>query len=151
VLSQNNITPSQFGKAMRNLLVEGRGKHRNIMIVGPTGCGKTFLSKPLNLFFKAFCNPGNDKYAFMNAVESEVIVLNVTFQHHKIISAMFVWKRTRQFLRQARVPSPIKASATAEMMAWQPWNVFKFTKQIPKEDQKEISPYARCFALLVLR
>jgi len=81
---------------------------------------------------------------------NEVIVLNVTFQHHKIISAMFVWKRTRQFLPQARVPSPIKASATAEMMAVR-WNVFKFTKQIPKEDQKEISPYARCFALLVLR
>jgi len=74
VLSQNNITSSQFGKAMRTLLVEGRGKHRNIMIVGPTGCGKTFLLKPLKLLFKAFCNPGNDKYAFMNAVESEVTI-----------------------------------------------------------------------------
>jgi len=42
VVSQNNITPSQFGKAMRTLLVKGRGKHNNIMIVGPTGCGKTF-------------------------------------------------------------------------------------------------------------
>jgi len=57
VLSQNNITPSQFGKAMRNLLVEGRGKHRNIMIVGPTGCGKTFLSKPLNLFLRLSATP----------------------------------------------------------------------------------------------
>ena len=47
VLQLNNISPFVFADAMSDLLAHGRGKFRNIMIVAPANCGKTFLLKPL--------------------------------------------------------------------------------------------------------
>eukprot|EP00112_Aurelia_sp_Birch-Aquarium-sp1_P016937 Seg3882.1 transcript_id=Seg3882.1/GoldUCD/mRNA.D3Y31 product="hypothetical protein" protein_id=Seg3882.1/GoldUCD/D3Y31 len=40
---QNRINVDLFSYALRELLIKGRGKWRNLMIVGPANCGKTFL------------------------------------------------------------------------------------------------------------
>ena len=46
VLVNNKVHPILFAAAIRNLLTLGRGKYRNVMIVGVTNCEKTFLFKP---------------------------------------------------------------------------------------------------------
>ena len=88
VLSQNKIHSVVYVSAIRDLLVKGRGKNRNIMIVGPANCAKTFLFKQLQTMFKAFSNPSNDKYAWIGAEDAEVIFLN----DFRWISEMVAWK-----------------------------------------------------------
>jgi len=50
---------------------------------GPRVAVKPFIETP-ETAVKAFCNPGNDKYAFMNAVESEVKGFSHSFEVFKI-------------------------------------------------------------------
>ena len=76
VLRQNSIPPYVFAEALRDLLTKGRGEFRNILLLGPTNCGKTFLLLPLDKIFKAFFNPANNKYVWIGAEESEIIFLN---------------------------------------------------------------------------
>ena len=45
------------------------------MVVGPANCGKTFVLKPLEHIYHAFCNPANDKYTCVHADQAEVILL----------------------------------------------------------------------------
>ena len=42
VLCQNGFTAEGFGVSLYDLLANGRGKYRNIIVIGPTNCGKTF-------------------------------------------------------------------------------------------------------------
>ena len=62
VFDRNQIHSVAFAEAVRNDLVEGRGKKRNIILLGPANCGKTFLFAPLQHMFKTFSNPSDDKY-----------------------------------------------------------------------------------------
>ncbi len=59
LLRNNHVNAYLFAGAMRELLEKGRGKHHNIMIVGPANCGKTFILNPLNDLFETFTNPAN--------------------------------------------------------------------------------------------
>ena len=76
VLNDNDVHLIEFGKAVKDLLVNGRGKYRNIMITGPANCGKTFLLSPLQDIFDTFCNPAQNKFAWLGAESKEVIFLN---------------------------------------------------------------------------
>ena len=75
VLKQNNQHPYVYAAAMRDLLINGRGNFRNIMIIGPANCGKTFMLKSLELIYDVFSNPANDKYTWVGADTAEIIVL----------------------------------------------------------------------------
>ena len=46
VLRNNKVHPFVFAAALRDL-INGRGKFRNLLIIGPANCGKTFMLKPL--------------------------------------------------------------------------------------------------------
>ena len=48
VLTNNRIHPVIFAAAIRELIEKGQGKFRNLMIIGPANCGKTFLLAPLH-------------------------------------------------------------------------------------------------------
>ena len=48
ILQRNSISDADFTEAVRNLLVKGRGKYRNILLKGPANRGKTFILNPLN-------------------------------------------------------------------------------------------------------
>jgi len=61
---------------MRQALRKGRQKNNNVLITGPTNCGKSFLLNPLEIVFKAFVNPANGKYAWIGLDECEVAYLN---------------------------------------------------------------------------
>ena len=71
VLVNNKIHPILFASAIRELLIKGRGKFRNIIITGPASFGKTFLLKPLENIYKCFLNPAKDKYAWVGAAEAK--------------------------------------------------------------------------------
>ena len=76
VLRNNEIHEILFAAALRELLEKGREKHRNVKLIGPRDCTKTFLLYPLRNVFRAFTNPAYDKYAWVETVENEVIFLN---------------------------------------------------------------------------
>ena len=178
VLQLNSINPFVFADAMRDLLARGRGKFCNVLIVGPANCGKTFLLKPLEIIFRAFTNPANDKYAWVGANQAEVVVL----QDFRWSSEIISWKDLLFLLEgeNVKLPSPKKQFTTevcintdiptfatskakiefvgkhntrddreTEMMDVR-WNIFGFTRRIPQADQKIITPCSRCFTELVL-
>ena len=75
VLRNNNLHPFVYAAAMRDLLLNGRGKFRNLMIIGPANCAKTFMLKPLESIYVVFSKPANNKYGWVGADSVEVIVL----------------------------------------------------------------------------
>ena len=77
VLRKNAIHPVVFASALHKLLLEGRGKYRNILITGPANCAKTFILSPVSKVFKdTLISPSLTKYAWIGADETEIIFLN---------------------------------------------------------------------------
>ncbi|CAB4031920.1 Hypothetical predicted protein, partial [Paramuricea clavata] len=64
ILMRNNIEISEFVGAVRLLLEKGRGKYRNILVTGPSNCGKTFILNPLNVIYDTFSNPASTSFAW---------------------------------------------------------------------------------------
>ncbi len=132
VLVNNKVHPILFAAAVRELLLLGRGKYRNVMIVGPTNCGKTFLLRPLELIFKIFSNPAADRYAWVGAEHAEIIFLNDLRWSKELIewksfllllegdrvnlpapsAPTFASVKIRQYLQPQRVSSGIEATTT---------------------------------------
>ena len=63
VLCQNKIIVYMFFAAVRQLLQKRRQKKMNILLVGPTNCGKSFLLNLLELIYKTFVNSATGRYA----------------------------------------------------------------------------------------
>ena len=178
VLTNNRIHPLVFAQALRDLLEKGRGKFRNVLIVGPANCAKTFLLTPLTKIFETSSNPANDKYAWLGAELAEIIFLN----DFRWTPEMIAWKELLLLLESQSVhlPSPKnhyshdicidsdtpifatsksrityigKYNATDEieneMMAVR-WRVFDFFYQIPAQNQLQLTPCGKCFSDLVL-
>lgn len=180
VLQQNNVPLEEFAAALRELLERGRGKHRNILITGPKDCAKTFILKPIKEVFpnQVFNNPGNDKYSLANCVHKKIIFLNDFRWNKEVISwrdFLLLLEGEPVHLPTPRnhfrhdvcleADTPIFATSIApivfkesyngrnivedEMMAAR-WKMFKFTKEIPKPEQRECEPCPYCFSRLVL-
>ena len=64
-----------YADAIRDLLINRRGKFRNVMTTGPTNCGKTFILKPLKTIYNAFSDPAREKYAWVGVDKEEEIIL----------------------------------------------------------------------------
>lgn len=76
ILERNGINRKAFTDSVKLLLEKGRGKNRNILIVGPANCGKTFLLNPLTNIFNVFLNPATSTFAWVGAEQAECIFLN---------------------------------------------------------------------------
>ncbi len=76
ILEHNRIDVLTYAKSMRVLFEKGRGKRRNIMLVGPKDSGKTFLMDPIRFIFKTFLNPADDKYTWQDAEHCEAMFFN---------------------------------------------------------------------------
>ena len=177
VLKNNKIHPVVFASALKDLLTKGRGKFRNVMLVGCSCSGKTFLLDPLCILFKAFVNPASDKYAWVGAEESEVIYLN----DFRWTSTLISWRDflllveghivhlpvpKNQYSSDVCIDTDVPIFATSsnpivyygrngqideretEMMSVR-WRVFEFTRKMPQEEQKDLPPCSRCFGELV--
>ena len=178
VLINNKIHPVVYAMAMKQLLECGRGKYRNLLLVGPTNCGKTFLLSPLGLLFHTFANPASDKYAWVGADNAEVILLNDLRWSRELIewkSFLLLLEGDRvnlpapknHFAKDVCIDSDVPVFATSkgiityrgpynaedavesDMMASR-WKVFHFNQSIPEDEQKVIPRCPRCFASLVL-
>ena len=76
VLGSNGFHPKLFVVRVRTFLSKWRGKVRNVIIAVPAKCGKTLLLRPLEVIFKTFSDPANEKCGWVGADKVEVIFLN---------------------------------------------------------------------------
>ena len=166
-----------FAEACKELLEKGRGKYRNIMIIGPANCGKTFLLNPLNTIYRTFSNPATSTFAWVGAEQSEVIFLN----DFRWSPSILPWHDMLLLLegQQVHLPAPKSYFARdpvfdsdapvfctgkhqlvfvrggtiderkTEMMAAR-WRLFNFFHQIPQEDQRNVPSCAHCFGCFIL-
>ena len=177
VLRNNKLHPFVFAEALKTLKIKGLGKHRNVIVIGPANCGKTFLFRFMEKLFKVFCNPAEYKYAWVKVVDAEMIFLS----DFRWCKEMISWKEMLLLLEGQPVhfpapknhywkdvcllsDTPVVATSKSrvvferngksgevenEMMKAR-WKVFEFTHQIPYHEQKEVEPCGRWFSELVL-
>ena len=157
-----------------------RQKNNNIMLVGPTNCGKSFLLNPLELIFKSFVNPWNGKYAWVRIDECEIVYLNdfcwsqgliawndfllllegqtVHLNHPKNMYATDL-----VITRDNTLPIFATGKSLIEYIrrynTWDEresdmmatrWKVFTFYYQIPMSQAKHIPPCPHCFRKLAI-
>lgn len=180
VLSLNGIEVASFASYIFDLLAQGRGKFRNLMIYGKTNCAKTFMLKPLKCIFgdRLFDNPANDKYAWVGADKAEVILL----QDFRFCREAITWKDLLLLLEgeTVKLPAPknhfatdvvissdvpIFATSKAPLVFKGPysvederetdmmnsrWRMIRFKHAFEEKDQKNVEPCGSCFARLVL-
>jgi len=178
VLSNNGITHNSFASAVKDLLVKGRGKYRNVMVNGPANCGKTFLLNPLNTIYNTFTNPATSSFAWVGAETAEVLFLNDFRWSPQVLA----WHDMLLLLEGQTVHLPAPKCHYAkditfnsdtpifctgkqeiifvrggnvderesEMMRCR-WKVFRFNYQIPEDEQINVPACPRCFAQLILK
>ena len=180
MLRQNNFNVNVFADAVREAIIKGRQKNNNIMLVGPTNCGKSFLLNPLELIFKTFMNPASGKYAWVDLGDKEVAFLNDFRWTPEIIQ----WEELLNLLegQTVHLPRPknmfssdlcIARTNTIPIFATgkEPikyigkyntscdretdtmttmWKYFTFTHQIPVHEAKQLSPCPHCFSVLIM-
>jgi len=176
ILKNNKM--NLYSGAMRQALRKGRQKNNNVLITGPTNCGKSFLLNPLEIVFKAFVNPANGKYAWIGLDECEVAYLN----DFRWSPEMITWSDFLLLLegQTVNLPRPknlyasdmrIDRSNTIPFFATSKgpieyvgkfnvrderetdmmssrWLTICFEKQI--EEPKHVEPCAKCFSKLVM-
>ena len=76
ILLSNEVRLHVFANRVHTLYSKGRGKLRNLIVVGPTNCGKNLLLFPSEIIFKTFLDPANEKYGCVGVTTVELIVLN---------------------------------------------------------------------------
>lgn len=177
ILSSNDICHLEFARIMRKALKDGRRKGTNVMICGPTNCGKSFLLDPLEISFHAFVNPANNRYCWVGLEEAEVVYLNDFRWSPEMISwsdfllllegstvhlprPRNVFTTDLRIDRKNNVPffatskTPIEfrkfnlLDEVETKMMDSRWHVFKVTRNITNPIY--MPPCSRCFARLVL-
>ena len=162
-----------YAQAIVDLFVHGRSKYRNIMIVGPANCGKTFILQPLSLIFNCFQNPASTSFAWVGADEAEIIILNdlrwntqlITWNNFLLLlegqpvhlpapkshfsKDILLTKDTPLFATSSETVTLVKngilLQKETEMMSVR-WKIYNFFYQIPENEQVEIQPCGHCFA-----
>ena len=110
LLARNNINRYVYADAMRAALEKGRGKDRNIYLVGPGNTGKTFLLKPmLKIYPEAFSNPASSHFSWIGAEEATLILLNDYRWHTKKNGGNIEWGSLLNLLEgfETNLPAPM--------------------------------------------
>ena len=176
-IERNGVEESYFAEQVYELLDKGRGKYRNIMIVGVANCGKTFLLDPLNVIYETFSNPASTSFAWVGAEKAEILFLN----DFRWTPSVIQWHDFLLLLEGQLVHLPAPKSHYAKDIAFTVdtpifatgknpivfvkngaldeketemmnvrWKIFRFHAQIPQEKQKQLLPCGKCFATLIL-
>ena len=177
-LHKNHIHEVVFADAIRNLLIIGRSKFNNIMIIGDSNTAKSFILQPLDKIFDCFLNPAVDKYAWVGVNKKECILL----QDFEFTDKLISWKTFLLMLEGAKVhlPAPKNQHAKDEFfesdipifatsgkkiekldrynrldnqatgMMDTRWKYIKFSYEFSEEEQIPIEPCGVCFSKLVL-
>lgn len=75
-LEVNQISVTDFASAVLTLIKIGRSKGRNILLIGRTNCGKSFLLRPLERVYNSLSNPATNTFSFSDVINKEVIFLD---------------------------------------------------------------------------
>lgn len=177
VLQRNGVSREFFANTVHELLVKGRGKYRNIMIIGPANCGKTFILNPLTSIYNTFCNPATGSFAWIGVEKAECIFLNDFRWSPQVIP----WQDLLLLLEGQVVHFPAPKTHFAkdidfhldtpifctsknaivfikngmiddretEMMRVR-WTIIQLNHQIPREQQRHVPSCSKCFANLIL-
>ena len=76
ILTKNGFSRPEFSKWVMDALKYGRGKNRNLYLMGGTNSGKTFLLSPLTQIFDAFTTPSEGTFNWVGVIDKEIIFLN---------------------------------------------------------------------------
>ena len=113
VLKKNNINKYAYADAIRTLLDKGRGKHRNIILVGEHDCAKTFLLDPLTTVFPhTFSNPASSGFSWLGVDTAQTILLNdFRWKPLSIKGGVIEWDTFLRMLEGAEtnLPAPMNA------------------------------------------
>lgn len=175
-LHRNSISPEEYSSSLIRLLTLGRGKHRNILHVGPSNCGKSFLLQPLKLIYESFENPATCTFNWIGVDEKELIILN----DFRWSSNLIPWEQLLQLLEgdtvnfpapknisakdiSLKADTPVVATSSDEIsfiksnilnerqttMMANRWKKFQFTVSMREEEIKECNPCKACYARFV--
>ena len=179
VLHLNKIPIATYATAMKEAIIKGRGKRRNIFLAGEQDCAKTFMLEPLKAIFgdKLFQNPTNHKYSWWGADKAICMLWN-DFRFNR---DMITWDNLLRLLEgdSVKLPAPkniqvedITISSDVAIFATGKevptykgtynsscgvesammrvrWKVFNLTHIFPEEVQKDVPPCPKCFSFLV--
>lgn len=169
ILVKKGISPVFFSTAMKELLLKGCGKNRNLLITGNVNCGKKFLLNPLTVIYDILCNPGTGSFTWVGVDKAECIFLNDFWW----CSQLLPWDDLLLMLEGHVVHLPdislvghtqicctgksphifikngVIDHVETDMMAAR-WLHTRLHHQIPQDQQREIPQCAKCFSLLIL-
>ena len=177
ILHNNSISLEFFRTAVKDLLVNGRGKYKNIMLTGPANFGKTFLLNPLTTINNIFSNPATGTFAWVGVDKAECIFLNDFHWSPQLVpwhdfflllegQTVHLPAPKSHFSKDIAVKSDTPIFCTTkypilflkngvldqletEMMKVQ-WNLFELSYVIPRESQRVITSCWKCFSDLIL-
>ena len=177
ILEENGIGVELFRTAVNELLLRGRGKNRNLLLTGPTNCGKSFLLNPLKVVYRTFCNPATGTFAWVGVENAECILLNDFRWSAQIIpwhdlllmlegdvvhlpapkthySTDICLQRDTPIFATGKGPliyvkNGVIDQQETDMMSSR-WRILKLHHQISREAQREIPPCRTCFSKLVV-
>lgn len=170
IIDGNGMRRCEFASSIFKALKEGRKKDNNIMLVGPSNIGKTFLLKPLCKIFKVFANPATTTFAWVGAELADIVFLNDFRWSEKVMA----WADILNMLEGCPVHIAAPKSHYSQDILWQcdtpifctsstiirkydngrlnemetemmstRWRVFKFTN--PIANPRDIKPCVKCF------
>ena len=73
---ERNGVAGAFQRQIYMALEKGRGKPRNIFLIGPTTCGKSWIIKPLSEIFRPYLIPDDGSHQLEAIFDCELIYLN---------------------------------------------------------------------------
>ena len=175
-LERNGYTAEEFGNSVFDLIKNGRGKNRNILIVGKSNCAKTFLLLPLKKLFRCFTAPTKGTFNWVGAEKSECVLLNDFRWSEKIIP----WGDFLNLLEGEDIHVPVPKTHFTEDPLWTAdtpifatskskirkyeggeidevetemmdsrWKVYMFKHQYTIDTVIKVEPCVRCFVELV--
>ena len=173
ILRLNKIPVDTYTQSVLAALTLGRGKFRNILHIGSTNRGKTFLVKPLKVIYSAFENPSRASFNWLGVDLAEIIILN-DFRWGKDV---LPWEQLLNLLEGETVKfeapknqyahdiklthdTPIFATGRSQIefkggvveaeqenkMMRTRWKVIEFTHEFTEDAQIECKPCKHCYA-----
>lgn len=176
-LSLNNISKVEFAANILDLLEKGRGKKRNILLVGNSNCGKTFLLKPVTKIFQTFQTPATSTFNWVGAEKAECVFLNDFRWSERLIpwsdflnllegEPIHVPAPKTHFAQDAlwTADTPIFATSKSKIRKYERgqideietemmdsrWKVYVLKHQFSRENTVDIAACPKCFAEMVL-
>ena len=101
ILSKNGLDGT-FQEAVYSSLVSGRAKKRNLCLLGPADCGKSFLFKGLREVYRCYERPDGGTYQLEDLLDCEVVFLN-DFEYDTKAKDWMPWSYFKNFLEGGHV------------------------------------------------